>query len=131
MNIRGFAAATILVALDGCGSTRLSNELKPYVGGDIHALMAQLGNPTGQREATGERIYVWTTDRDGVLAANPFTTSPGGEVSYAGSATPGGVIPVQFECTIEVTVDARNLVEHYQFEGSNAGCAPYRRKLSR
>ena len=96
-------------------------------------LVAHLGKPTGQQETSGERVYVWTTDSDGTLAANPFAEDPGGGggFSYAGSATRGGLIPVRFQCTIEVTVDAHDVIQHYQFEGSNAGCRHYRQDLSR
>ena len=131
MTARVLLAAALVMVLVGCGSSRLSNELKPYLGRDVHELMAHLGNPTGQRESTGDRVLVWSSDSDGVLAATPFTPGAGGGsgVSYAGSATPGGVIPVKFECTLEVTVDAQNAVRHYEFEGSDAGCSHYRRML--
>ena len=126
-----FTAAALALALVGCGSTRLSNELKPYVGHPVRDLVAHLGKPTGRREE--ERVYVWTTDSDGVLASQPFADGPGGGggVSYAGSSTRAGLIPVQFECTIEVTVDPADVIQKYHFEGSNAGCARYRQMLGR
>jgi hypothetical protein len=131
MNRAYVAAASLATVLAGCGSTRLSNELKPYMGKDIHELMARLGKPTGQQETTGDRVYVWSSDSDGVLAATPFAPSAGnsGGISYAGSPTPGGVIPVQFACTLEITVDAHNVIRHYEFEGSDAGCSRYRKIL--
>ena len=52
--------ATIMTILSGCGTTRLSNEVKPFVGRDFHELTARLGNPTGKRETTGNRVYVLT-----------------------------------------------------------------------
>lgn len=121
------------LALPGCGTTHLTNELKPYLGRDLHDLVTQLGKPTGQQETSGERVYVWTTDSDGTLAANPFAAEPGGGggFSYAGSGTRGGLIPVRFQCTIEITVDAHDIIQHYQFEGSNAGCSRYRKLLTR
>jgi hypothetical protein len=38
---------------------------------------------------------------------------------------------VQFGCTLEVTVNAQNVIQSYEIEGSDAGCAAFRRHLSR
>ena len=103
-------------ALLGCAATRLSHEVKPYVGRDIHELYARLGNPTGKLETTGDRVYVWSISSEGVM---PRDT--GGE----------GTMTVQRECTLEVTVNAENIIRTYQVEGSDAGCAAFRRHLGR
>jgi hypothetical protein len=108
--------AAIGSALLGCAATRLSHEVKPYVGRDIHELYARLGNPTGKLETTGDRVYVWSISSEGVM---PRDT--GGE----------GTMTVQRECTLEVTVNAENIIRTYQVEGSDAGCAAFRRHLSR
>jgi hypothetical protein len=108
--------ATIGAALLGCATTRLSNDVKPYVGRDIHELTAHLGNPTGERETTGDRVYVWSISSEGVM--------PKGTGAEA-------TITVQHECTLEVTISAENVIRSYQVEGSDAGCAAFRRHLSR
>jgi len=108
--------ATIGAALLGCAATRLSNDVKPYVGRDIHELSARLGNPTGKQETTGDRVYVWSISSEGVM---PKGT--GAE----------GTITVQHECTLEVTISADNVIRAYQVEGSDAGCAAFRRHLIR
>ena len=108
--------AAIGSALLGCAATRLSHEVKPYVGRDIHELYARLGNPTGKLETTGDRVYVWSISSEGVM---PRDT--GGE----------GTMTVQRECTLEVTVNAENIIRTYQVEGSDAGCAAFRRHLGR
>jgi hypothetical protein len=106
--------ATIGAVLLGCAATRLSHEVKRYVGRDIHELTARLGNPTGQQETTGDRVYVWSISSEGVM---PKDT--GGE----------GTMTVQHECRLEVTVSAENIIRTYQVEGSDAGCAAFRRHL--
>src|ERR1700735_2874099 len=83
--------ATIGAALLGCAATRLSNDVKPYVGRDIHELSARLGNPTGKQETTGDRVYVWSISSEGVM---PKDT--GGE----------GTMTVQHECRLGGTVRA-------------------------
>jgi hypothetical protein len=107
--------ATIGAALLGCATARLSNYVKPYVGRNIHELSARLGNPTGQQETTGDRVYVWSLSSEGVMP----------------QGTGEGTITVQRECTLEVTVNAENVIRAYQVEGSDAGCAAFRRHLSR
>jgi hypothetical protein len=107
--------AMIGAALLGCATARLSNYVKPYVGRNIHELSARLGNPTGQQETTGDRVYVWSLSSEGVMP----------------KGTGEGTVTVQRECTLEVTVNAENVIRSYQVEGSDAGCAAFRRHLSR
>jgi hypothetical protein len=107
---------TIGAALLGCATARLSNDVKAYVGRDIHELTARLGNPSGKQETTGNRVYVWSISSEGVM--------PKGTGSE-------GTITVQHECTLEVTISAENVILTYQIEGSDAGCAAFRRHLSR
>jgi hypothetical protein len=106
---------TISAVLLGCATARLSNEVKPFLGRDIHELYARLGNPTGERETTGDREYVWTIRSEGVMP----------------KATGDGTITVQRDCTLEVTVSAQNIIRTYQVEGSDAGCTAFHRHLSR
>jgi hypothetical protein len=108
----------MVLAFLGCSTTRLSNDVKPYVGRNIHDLAAHLGNPVGIRETTGSRVYVWSTDAEGELP----TTS-----SYEGGRA--NTMTVQYDCTLEVTVDAHSVIQSYEVEGSNAGCAAFRRHL--
>jgi hypothetical protein len=115
--------APMAAALVACATTRLSNDVKPYVGRDIHELAARLGNPTGKRETTETRVYVWSTDSEGVL--------PTGSGTEGTQDIRTGTMTVQYECTLEVTANAQNVIQGYQIEGSNAGCAAFRRHLSR
>lgn len=110
----------MMAAVAGCAAARLSNFIKPYVGQDIHELTARLGNPAGKREITGNAVYVWSADSEGVL---PTTASADG--------TRTNTMTVQYECTLEVTVNAQNIIQSYEVEGSDAGCAAFRRHLSR
>jgi hypothetical protein len=113
-------SAMLMMAVVGCATARLSSFVKPYVGRDIHELTARLGNPAGKRETTGNSEYVWSTDSEGVL---PTTSSADG--------TRTNTMTVQYECTLEVTVNAQNVIQSYEIEGSDAGCAAFRRHLSR
>ncbi len=108
--------ATLGAALLGCASTRLSNDVKAFVGRDIHELYARLGNPTGRLEITGDRVYVWSVSSEGVM--------PSG-------ISANGTYAVQRECTLEVSVSADNIIRTYKIEGSDAGCAAFLRHLGR
>ena len=116
--MRFFSMATMAAALIGCATTRLSNDVKPYVGRNIHELATRLGKPTGIRETTGDRVYVWSVDSEGVLP-----TGSGVEGTRTGT-TIG-----HYECTLEVTVNAQDFIQAYQVEGSNAGCTAFLRNL--
>jgi hypothetical protein len=109
--------ATIGAALLGCAATRLSNDLKPYVGRNINELSAHLGKPTGEQETTGDRVYVWSVSTEGVMPK--------------GTTSAEGTMPVQHDCTLEVTISAENVIRTYHIEGSDAGCAALLRDLSR
>jgi hypothetical protein len=120
MTMRLIFLVTIGAALLGCATTRLSNDVKAYVGRDIHELTAHLGGPTGKQETGGDPVYVWSISSEGVLPTGSGTE---------GSRT--STITVQHECTLEVTVSAQNVIRSYHIEGSDAGCAAFRRHLSR
>jgi hypothetical protein len=110
--------ASMLIAVMGCATSQLSSDVKPFVGRDIHDLFRRLGHPTGKQQTSGNPVYVWRADSEGVLA----TTS-----DREGTKT----MTMQYECTLEVTVDAQEVIQSYQIEGSNAGCAAFRRHLVR
>jgi hypothetical protein len=116
--MRIFFIASMVTVVIGCATSQLSNDVKPFVGRDIHELFARLGHPTGKQETIGNPVYVWRADSEGVLA----TTSDR-------EATK--TMTVQYECTLEVTVNAQEVIQSYQIEGSNAGCAAFRRHLVR
>ncbi len=106
-------------ALMACATTQLSNDVKPYVGRNIHELAAHLGKPNGIRETEGDRVYVWSGDTEGTL--------PNG---LATEGTRTGSTIAHYECTLAVTVNAQDVIQEFEIEGSNAGCAAFRRHLS-
>jgi hypothetical protein len=112
--------AAMVGMLLACAAARLSNDMKAYVGRNIDELVARLGHPTGKRESTGDRVYVWSVDSEGVLPNSASTE---------GSAT--STTTVQLECRLEVTINAESIIQSYEVEGSDAGCAAFRRHLGR
>jgi hypothetical protein len=107
-----------MAELLGCAANRLSHDVRPFVGRDVHVLVAHLGNPTGKVETTGDRVLVWSADGEGVLPTASATEN---------SAT--SLMTVHHACTLEVTINALNVIQSYQVEGSDAGCALFRSRL--
>jgi hypothetical protein len=118
--MRLISLATIAALLVGCATARLSHEMKAYVGRDIHDLTARLGNPTGKRETSEERVYVWSISSEGVLPTDS-----------ANGVTESHLMTVEHECTLEVTLNAQSVIQSYTVEGSDAGCAAFRSHLER
>ena len=115
--IRLIFMTPVVAALLACSTSRLSNYVKPYVGQNVQQLVSHLGKPTGKRESTGDLVYVWSADSEGVL---PNNADPGNRPT---------TVTAHYECTLEVTVDAQGIIHSYEVEGSNAGCAAFHRHL--
>jgi hypothetical protein len=116
--MRFLSMVTMLAAVVGCAISRLSSDVQPYVGRDVHELAKRLGKPMGIRETSGDRVYVWSVDSEGVLPTGSGTEGTRTATTIA-----------HYECTLEVTVNAQDSIRDYQIEGSNAGCAAFRRHL--
>jgi ABC-type phosphate transport system substrate-binding protein len=114
--MRAIFTTALLMMLVGCGTTQLSNDMKPYVGRDINELESHFSYPPGRRETEAGHVYVWSGDTTAQLAT-----------SLDGSSKP---VTLQYECTLEVTANAQNVILSYQIEGSNAGCAAFRREIA-
>jgi ABC-type phosphate transport system substrate-binding protein len=114
--MRAIFTTAMLTMLVGCGTTQLSNDMKPYIGRNINELKSHFSYPPGHRETEGGQVYVWSGDTTAHLA-----------ISSDDSSRP---VTLQYECTLEVTANAQNVILSYQIEGSNAGCAAFRREIT-
>lgn len=121
------------LALSGCVGTRLSNGLEAYLNHDIRDMVARLGYPDGERTIMGDHLYVWSTNRTGLLPVTSLSTTTGsvGGMPYYGNTTSTGFMPMQMQCTIELAVDRSNRITHYQWHGNPAGCAHYANRLEK
>ena len=122
--MRFIAALALLSVLAACGTTPLSNELKPYLGRNLRELVEHLGRPNGKLESSGDPVYVWLSDSEGVLPASPTSSAT---EEGRGSA----LMPVQYECRLEVAADAHDVIQHYEIQGSAIGCNKLRGLLKR
>jgi hypothetical protein len=105
----------------GCGSsrTKLDRELQPFVGQNVTALSAVLGDPESTYTVGSERQYTWQVD-------NRFTLlrSRSGFKLDDPSNTPqypvvGGVqeVPMHYECNLRVVTDRDAVIKSLAFDG--------------
>ena len=125
-------AAVMLVLLAGCVGTRLANGCNKLLGQDIHAAVARLGYPDGERTMMGDHLYVWSSDRTGLMPVTSLSTTNGyvGNTGFSGTTTNMSFASVRFHCTLQFAVDSSNHITSWQSSGNNGGCAPYANRLN-
>jgi hypothetical protein len=114
-------AALVVAALGlpGCVPQRMDEGLQALAGQNIQAAVAKLGYPDSQRTMLGDTIYIWST------------RGPGGAVAVAISPTMGAVLPISFNCTIQIATAADGTIKQTQWTGNPDGCRAYAGELAR
>jgi hypothetical protein len=124
MRARLWICAGLVVALMGCSSvpSQLDRQLRPYVGRNITAVSAILGDPESERPALDETQFTWTVD-------NRFTIRQSREVNLddvvkapylAGEARMHDV-PMHYMCSLRVLTDRDGIIKTFHATG-NEGC---------
>jgi hypothetical protein len=118
-----------LLLLAACATQQLNTGLQTLIGHNIREAMSHLGYPDGQREIMGDTIYIWSTNRSGVLPMNMPATTTGtvGGVPYSGTTTSMAFVPIAIRCTVQIAVAPDGTIKSYQWEGNEAGCKRYAR----
>ena len=121
------------IGLSGCVSDQLNQGLTGLVGRPIDFAVQRLGYPNAQREILGDTLYIWSTNRAGVMPilTNQTTTGLVGNVPVTGTTSGLAYVPVQYDCTIEIAVTAEKIIKSWRWEGNLGGCQPYAQALSR
>jgi hypothetical protein len=117
----------------GCVGSRINSNLTSLIGQNISAAVDKLGYPDGQREMLGDTLYIWSTDRSGLVVVPTTSTTSGnvGGTPYSQTTTGFGAMPAHFHCRIELAVTAAGIIKRFQFDGNNGGCARYANALAR
>jgi hypothetical protein len=125
------ATVFAMTMLCGCVSMYMDDYLKPFVGQDIHAAVAKLGYPDSQRTMLGDTIYVWESNRHGIMVLPTVTSTTGdvGGVPVAMNTYGSETVPTHQQCKIQIAVDSNGTIKNYQWFGNNSGCAPYLKAL--
>ncbi len=109
MRKRVLIAAAIALAATGCGRTPfpvLETELGSLKDKPAKEAFDRLGDPNGNQEIAGEKVYVWSSANDKSLAGSTANA-------------------VDFDCTVRIFVDKQEKISHYDFKGNVGGCALY------
>jgi len=116
----GFA---VLIAGCATSSGRLDRELRPYVGQNITALSAVLGDPESEREIVGETQYTWTVDNHFILTLQRFNTNLDDLVKTPFIGVQRGTQDVAMHdvCILQVVTDHHSVIKTYHSQG-NEGC---------
>jgi hypothetical protein len=115
----------VVALVVGCASfqTKLDRELRPFVGQNITALSAVLGDPESMDTVGSERQYNWQVDnrftllrsRSGFylvdLSRAPFSNVAGGTQE----------VPMHDECNLQVVTDRDGVIKSFHSKG-NEGC---------
>ena len=128
---RIFAVAITTLSLGGCVSQHMNDGLQSLIGQDIHAVVARLGYPDGQRVMLGDKIYIWSSNHKVALPLTTMNTTTGsvGNVPVYGTTTNTTFVPMSFNCTIQIATDANDRIKSYQWSGNLEGCRPYANAL--
>ena len=105
----------LCVTAGGCAAAlerNMNSELHRFVGKDIHEAIRVLGYPAADQVIAGDHVYRWSTS----AGASALTTVAGGV----------GITQVNTdECTIDLVVDAANVVTRYSWAGDRRSCDRY------
>jgi hypothetical protein len=117
----------------GCATQQLDRDLKGLLGQPIQSAVDRLGYPDGEREIMGDKIYVWSTNHNAVMLVPTTTTTTGavGSTPYTGTTTSMHMMPVAYQCVVQLAVNPDGTIKRYQWQGNQGGCAQYARMLNK
>jgi hypothetical protein len=124
----GFA---VLIAGCATSSGRLDRDLRPYVGQNIAALSAVLGDPESERELVGETQYTWTVDNHFTLTLQRFNTNLDALIRapYIGIQRETQDVAMHYVCILQVVTDHHSVIKTFHSHG-NEGCRRFATALN-
>jgi hypothetical protein len=121
-------SALLAWALAGCVPSTaafdvLDAELPGYAGRPVGALVDRLGYPDDERRIMGKTTYIWQTSDEQVSVHNSPSLIPG----YGYDTN---VRVIKERCRIRVRVDDAGVITWWGYNGDNAACRTYARRLA-
>ena len=116
MMIRIVTLLACLLAVGACAMQQLEKGLNQMVGQDVQILVAKWGTPLTQSQTQGDTIYT---------GATPIPQA----ATSAGFGSSSAYVPVTYQCTIEVVVDASNRIKSWVILGDRGACDSYANRL--
>ena len=132
--MRKFIIAGVCFFLTGCVTLNgfMTEYLGKYFGEDIKTAYRSLGYPKAVRENyDGTRTHVWSTTVSGIAFAPAFNNTSGyiGNTNFQARSTSYTPYSYSTGCTIELTTDKNDKVQHWGYNGSVEGCLGYANML--
>lgn len=130
--MKKFAALCVIAAiLTGCASQRLNDGLPHLVGKNIGYAINYLGYPQSEQTIAGKKVYTWgnsstfTTTQTVRTPVSGSVYGLGGGASYSGYTT--SVVPqtYNYQCTIRLIANEKDVIERWEWNGNEGGCSSY------
>ena len=128
VTIRVLTIAALSVALGGCWTSAqdVTTSTRPgdrYVGQNVDAVVARLGEPTGRKKIDNDQMtYVWEIAPTG--SSGSRTTDTGQGRLYGDGHTPGYMSDDSRICKLTVIVSGEGIVTQVTAEDLNGTGAP-------
>jgi hypothetical protein len=125
----------LMVLLSGCAISTLKEGLPLLVGQTLDDAVDIFGLPDSSMQMGDRTIYVWGSSQSfsmPVTTLNTSTTtgSVGSAPAYGTTtSTSTSYVPVNYTCSIKLSVNTENRITHWDFKGNEGGCYSYANKI--
>jgi len=116
-------------ALTGCGAmaeayfTQVQQNIDHFVGHPVDYAIEYLGYPAREQTVAGHHLYIWERSKSGSYNTYVPTTTQTPYGPIYGQAV--STNHYDYNCTVMLEVDKKNVVTKASFEGDIGGCQPY------
>ncbi|HEX3912326.1 MAG TPA: hypothetical protein VHW71_02360 [Steroidobacteraceae bacterium] len=122
--MKAWIVAGLLVALLGCSTSpsKLGLQLRPYVGQNITAVSAVLGDPESERKTVAEVHYTWTVDNRVTMTQPRLGVNLEDVMRAQFSVTPEAQdVTMHYVCNLQVVTSQDGTIKAFHTDG-NQGC---------
>lgn len=132
MKIKGMVLmGTVL--LSGCATWgQLDEGLDSLINQPISTAIDRIGYPNSDQMIAGRKIYRWGNSQQSAMyvPTSSYTYGTvGANTPYSATTTGGTYVPVNYNCSIALEVDANEIIRRYQYNGNLGGCGSYIKAL--
>lgn len=135
---KAICISAIAATLSGCATWgQFDTGLNTLIGKPVSLAVDVLGYPSGEREIVGMHLIQWGRSSQGFMpVSTPIQSygtvaTPRGFGSFSTTTMQTSMVPVSYNCSITLQVDANNIVTGYNYEGNLGGCRTYIQRLKK
>jgi hypothetical protein len=132
MHMKRWITVGLVALLSGCANSprKLDRELRPYVGLNITAVTAVLGDAESERNTASSRLYTWTVDNRFTMTLPKYTSAigdiGGNPLTITGQGTEN--VHLHYKCNLQIATDNAGFIKTFNLNG-NEGCQRFVRAL--